>query len=205
MNKQLALRLTGLFLGTALMALGIELIVLANCGSDSVSTLILGLLQHSDLAFGRWSQLISGSLILLALVLDRKILGFGSIVNALLLGQLILFFDGLLVSYFSSSENLLLSFMGFVVMAFGTAIYLFADLGSGPMEAVMLILNNKFAFSLKKSRIILDFIFVAVGFLLGGPLGLGTIFAVFLLGPLIEVFLKFLKGEKKIFPALKKF
>jgi uncharacterized membrane protein YczE len=42
---------------------------------------------------------------------------------------------------------------------------------------------------LKNGRIVLDFVIVAVGVLLGSSVGFGTVFAVFLLGPMIEWFL----------------
>lgn len=59
MNKQVFNRLGLVFTGTILMGVGIEIIVIANQGFDSVSTLILGLMNYSPLPFGRWSQLIS--------------------------------------------------------------------------------------------------------------------------------------------------
>lgn len=59
MNSHLLNRIFLVIVGTILMGLGIEMIVIANQGFDSVSTLILGLMNYSTLPFGRWSQLIS--------------------------------------------------------------------------------------------------------------------------------------------------
>ena len=59
MSKNFLSRIILVFLGTVLMGIGIEIIVVADQGFDSVSTLILGLMNHSTIPFGRWSQLIS--------------------------------------------------------------------------------------------------------------------------------------------------
>lgn len=59
MSKSFLSRLFLVIFGTILMGLGIEIIVVANQGFDSVSTLILGLMNYSTISFGRWSQVIS--------------------------------------------------------------------------------------------------------------------------------------------------
>lgn len=71
------------------MGIGIEIIVSANRGFDSVSTLILGLMNYSTISFGRWSQLLSLLFLLLTFLYKRRMLGIGSIINTLLVGETI--------------------------------------------------------------------------------------------------------------------
>ncbi|BCA84541.1 hypothetical protein EsVE80_00640 [Enterococcus saigonensis] len=181
--------------GTIIAGFGVQFIVAANMGSDSVSTLILGLLQHTSIPFGRWSQLISLTFLLSTFVYKREILGIGSVINTFLFGEAISFLAQFIQFEANRSFGLNFSYLivGFTLMALGTAIYLQADLGAGPVEGIMLCLCDKLNFPLKYSRILIDFTIVFVGFLLGGSLGVGTLLAVFALGPMIAGFIYFLE------------
>lgn len=186
MNKNKIVRLLVVIIGTIIMGIGIEIIVLANQGFDSVSTLILGLMNFSPIPFGRWSQLISLFFLLITFLYKRSMLGIGSIINTLLVGETISRTASWLQTVSFLQENVFASLAGFMVMALGTALYLSGGLGSGPLEGMMFCVCDKLDVSLQKSRILLDFLIVACGFLLGSSLGIGTLFAIFLLGPMIQ-------------------
>lgn len=81
-------------------------------------------------------------------------------------------------------------------MALGTALYLSGELGSGPLEGMMFCICDLLHISLQKGRVLLDFIIVISGVLLGGSFGLGTAFAIFLLGPMIQADISILKNIK---------
>lgn len=189
MNSHLLNRIFLVIVGTILMGLGIEMIVIANQGFDSVSTLILGLMNYSTLPFGRWSQLISLGFLLITFFYKRSMLGIGSIINTLLVGETISWAAPYLEGIVLLKDSLVASFLGFVVMALGTAIYLSGNLGSGPLEGMMFCTCELLGLSLQKGRIVLDFVIVAGGLLLKSSVGIGTLFAIILLGPMIQRFL----------------
>lgn len=198
MNRNFLIRLSLVIVGTILMGIGIEIIVVANQGFDSVSTLILGLMNHSALPFGRWSQLISVLFLLITLFYQRSILGVGSLINTFLVGETISRTAPVIQSINSPANNLFFSLVGFCIMALGTAIYLTGGLGSGPLEGMMFCVCNLLQLSLQKGRVLLDFIIAVIGVLLGSSVGLGTLFAIFLLGPMIQFFLAvFRRGNWK--------
>lgn len=195
--KQSIYKVLIVLLGTVLMGVAIQLIVTANQGVDSVSTLILGLVKHTTIPFSRWSQLISLLFLLITFLYDKQLLGFGSLINAVFVGEAIRVSEPILSELSFIQNSLLASFLGFVLMALGTAIYLSADFGSGPLEGMMLSVCGILKLSLKNGRIALDFVIVAVGLLLGSNVGMGTLFAVFLLGPMIEWFLIIISNYRK--------
>lgn len=197
MNKNIFSRLVLVIVGTILMGIGIEVIIVANQGFDSVSTLILGLMNHSALPFGRWSQLISVLFLLITFIYKRSMLGIGSIINTFLVGETISRTAPAIQAIDVLSNNILASLLGFCVMALGTAIYLRGELGSGPLEGMMFCVCDLLHLSLQKGRILLDFMIVVSGVLLGSTIGLGTLFAIFLLGPMIQSCLAVLKQSKK--------
>lgn len=186
-------RLLLVIVGTILMGIGIELIVLADQGFDSVSTLIIGLMNVLPIPFSRWSQLLSVLFLLITFLYKRNMLGIGSIINTFLVGETISRVALLFQSWNWLQGNLYFSFLGFVIMSFGTALYLSAELGSGPLEGLMFCVCDKLTISLQKGRVALDFLIVVCGFLLGSSLGLGTFLAIFFLGPMIQGFLTFLQ------------
>ncbi|MDT2601293.1 YitT family protein [Enterococcus hulanensis] len=196
MSKNFLSRIILVFLGTVLMGIGIEIIVVADQGFDSVSTLILGLMNHSTIPFGRWSQLISIVFLLVTFFYKRSMLGVGSIINTLLVGETINRIAPTVQSIDVLQNNILASLLGFFIMALGTALYLSGELGSGPLEGMMFCICDLLHISLQKGRVLLDFIIVISGVLLGGSFGLGTAFAIFLLGPMIQADISILKNIK---------
>lgn len=193
MSKSFLSRLFLVIFGTILMGLGIEIIVVANQGFDSVSTLILGLMKHTAIPFGRWSQLISFLFLLITFLYNRRILGIGSLINTFLVGETINRTADVFQSIEIFQNSMASSFLGFCLMALGTAIYLTGGLGSGPLEGMMFCVCDRLQVSLQKGRIILDFIIVISGILLGGTFGIGTLFAIILLGPMIQFYVSLLK------------
>ncbi|MDT2658886.1 membrane protein [Enterococcus hulanensis] len=196
MSKNFLIRIIPVFLGTVLMGIGIEIIVVADKGFDSVSTLILGLMNHSTIPFGRWSQLISMVFLLVTFFYKRSMLGIGSIINTLLVGETINRTASTVQSIDLLQNNIFASLLGFFIMALGTALYLSGELGSGPLEGMMFCICDLLHLSLQKGRVLLDFIIVISGVLLGGSFGLGTAFAIFLLGPMIQADISILKNIK---------
>ncbi|MBO0411540.1 membrane protein [Enterococcus hulanensis] len=196
MSKNFLIRIIPVFLGTILMGIGIEIIVVADQGFDSVSTLILGLMNHSTIPFGRWSQLISIVFLLVTFFYKRSMLGAGSIINTLLVGETINRIAPTLQSIDVLQNNIFASLLGFFIMAVGTALYLSGELGSGPLEGMMFCICDLLHISLQKGRVLLDLIIVISGVLLGGSFGLGTAFAIFLLGPMIQADISILENIK---------
>ena len=148
-------------------------------------------MQHTAIPFGRWSQLISFLFLLMTFLYNRRILGIGSLINTFLVGETINRTANIFQSIDFFKNSMGSSVLGFCVMALGTAIYLTG--GLGPLDGMMFCVCDCLQVSLQKGRIILDFIIVVSGILLGSTFGVGTAFAIFLLGPMIQFCLSLLK------------
>jgi len=194
---KLAKRIVFTILGSTICGVGVKLIVVANAGFDSISTLILGIMNEiqawSTISFGTWSQILSILFLLVTFFWNRSLLGIGSIINGLIVGATVNVLAPLFKNYVATSYDLVISMIGFILMAFGTAVYLASDLGSGPTEALMNCLVTHFQWSLRCARVVLDSSFIALGFLMGAKVGFATLIAMFGLGPLIQLFLKQIK------------
>ena len=76
-----------------------------------------------------------------------------------------------------------------------------SDAGTGPNDLVAVVISDKLSKPFGRTRIIVDFCFVAIGFALGGAVGIGTIISAFLVGPVAGAFLPY--SEKLVNRLLK--
>ena len=80
-------------------------------------------------------------------------------------------------------------------MGFGTAIYVGVDAGAGPRDSLMLALSRIGKTSLRWSRTLLESTTAVIGWLLGGPLWLGTIVIAATIGPAVQLAFKVLRDK----------
>ena len=92
--------------------------------------------------------------------------------------------------------------LGCLILAYGMTIVIKSDAGTGPNDLVAVVISDKLHRKFSIVRVIVDVLFVLVGFLLGGSFGIGTIICAFLVGPVAGFFLPV--NEKLVQSVLKK-
>ena len=80
---------------------------------------------------------------------------------------------------------------GCVILAYGMTIVIKSDAGTGPNDLVAIVISDKLHAKFSLVRIIVDACFIAVGWLLGGTFGIGTVICAALVGPVAGVFLAY--------------
>ena len=126
--------------------------------------------------------------------LDRRRLGAGTIMNALLVGifvDIFMLFDIFALLPLSFAPVLLLA--AIVVTGIGLGVYISAGLGEGVSDAMMIYLHNKFNLQVRWVRMLMDFIYLILGALLGGQLGIGTVLSMLFTGIIIDKTLTFMQ------------
>lgn len=185
-------------LGTVIVSVAISLLVNGQYGVDTISTLLLGIMNFVDLPFWVLSMTLNIVILLTTLILDRSELGIGSFINALGRSYLLKFlnpvFAGLALSF--SSYSMIAAVLGPILFGVGGAIYVSSGLGAAALEALTNIVDTRTETSIKLIRMVLDGLFVLVGVLLGAPLGIGTVLCVLLIGPTLEFTLKIIDQMK---------
>lgn len=175
-------------IGTFIAAIGVRLIVVSGLGADAISTLVLGILQHVPLKFGTVSMLFNGIILVIVFFYDRKMIGFGSIINSFGLGFCLNILDWAGILHTIPSGTGYFSIIaGSIIFGIGTGIYLLADAGSAAYESLMILLKRLLKSSVKIARIVLDAMIFLTGFLLGGHIGFGTLIVLLLMGPSLEM------------------
>ncbi|MCM1268704.1 MAG: hypothetical protein NC302_12450 [Bacteroidales bacterium] len=198
--KEVLLRVVILLVGLTIAHLGVTLFLLTNLGADPFNVLVQGIFRTVSAMTG-WSLLTHGYthvaicflIILALLVVDRSYIKIGTILCMVCGGPIIDFFTKMLQFLFPPERTLWFKLpilaLGCVILAFGMTIVIKSDAGTGPNDLVALVISEKSHKKFSIVRIIVDVSFVAVGFLLGGAFGIGTIVCACLVGPAAGLFL----------------
>ena len=200
--KEILIRIIILFVGLCIAHLGVTLFLLADLGADPFNVLVQGIFRtlSSFLSFpllthGNTHVVICFLIILALLVIDRSYIKIGTILCMIFGGPIIDFFTVILAAPFANMNSLILKILvnglGCAILAFGMTIVIKSDAGTGPNDLVSIVLSDKLKKNFGVIRIIVDVSFVAVGFVLGGSLGIGTLICAFLVGPVANIFLPF--------------
>ena len=199
LGKRIAMSLFGVII----CAISVGIFKIAALGVDPFQSFMAGLDAVVPIKFGTLYVITNAVLLLFALVFDRHYIGIATFINLFLLGYITQFTYEYLQSVIvdpSIAFRMICLVTGVVIICFGSAFYMTADLGVSTYDAIALIICNtwkkgKFQYV----RIITDLICVIAGCVLfiisGGSFsqiptiaGIGTIITAFFMGPLIEFF-----------------
>lgn len=185
-----AVRTAFLVLGLALFAAGIVLLLESGLGLSPWDVLNQGLSEHTALSFGTANVVVALLVLVVAYALGAR-LGPGTVANAVLIG---LFVDGLLqvdaltgLSESSLPARVAMLAGGILVIGAGSALYIGASMGAGPRDSLMLVLAQRSRTRIGIVRTLLEAAVTALGFALGGTVGIGTLAFVLGIGPAIEL------------------
>ena len=198
--KEWLIRVVILMVGLTIAHLGVTLFLLTALGSDPFNVLIQGLFRTLStltgwtlLTHGRVHVAVSLLIILVLLLADRSYIKIGTVLCMVCGGPIIDFFTMLLSPLFLHFSSLpvrvIILALGCVILAYGMTIVIKSDAGTGPNDLVAIVISDKLHKKFSIVRIIVDVCFVAVGWLLGGTFGLGTIVCAALVGPVAGFFL----------------
>ncbi|MGO4889798.1 YczE/YyaS/YitT family protein [Anaerobacillus sp. MEB173] len=178
-------------LGLIILSIGISFTILAGLGTGAWDALNVGLSQQIGFTVGNWVIIIGVLLIVINAFLLKARPEVVSIITVILIGYFIDFWLlYALVNWYPEPfyYQVMVLIIGVVLMALGIAIYLQAEFAVIPIDRLMIAIRRRTGFSLMVSKTIGEVIALVFAFLVGGPIGLGTIVATFSIGPLIQVF-----------------
>lgn len=193
--RDLAERVLQLLVGLFLYGFALALMIRGAIGVSPWDVLSLGVVNHLPLGYGTVTVAISFLVLVLWIPLRQR-LGVGTLLNSLLVGPSADI--GLLITPAVPSVWIgsIVFVSGLVLLAFATGLYIAADLGPGPRDGLMTGLVRITGLPVWLARTIIEGGVLLIGFLLGGPVGVGTILFAFGVGPLIGLFLPFFERAR---------
>jgi len=190
-------------LGVIICAVSVGVFKIAALGVDPFQSLMSGLDSLIPIPFGTLYVIVNLVLLTFSLVVDRSKIGLATFINLFLLGYITEYTYAFLQTVIVAPSMLVrvaCLLVGIVVICFGSALYMTADLGVSTYDAVAIALAGKWKLApFQYCRIATDVVCVVSGvalFLLAGGTvaaiptiaGVGTIITAFFMGPLIEFF-----------------
>lgn len=185
---RLARRLTQLVVGLILYGLSLALLIRPALGNAPWDVLHQGMAQNLPISIG--TALIAMSVVVLVLWIPlRELPGLGTVANALLIGLSTDFFLGIIARPDPVAVRVALTVAGVLLSGVATALYIGSQFGPGPRDGLMTGLHRRTGVSIRAVRTGLEITVVALGFLLGGTVGFGTVLYALAIGPLAQAFL----------------
>lgn len=185
---RLPLRLATLMIGLTGFGAGLAMIIRAGLGAAPWDVLSVALGDLTGLTVGTLTILTS-FVVLLAWIPLRQQPGIGTFANAIWVGvsmDLTLLVlpeaDGLL-------PGLALLLGGLLLNAVADAVYIGAQLGPGPRDGLMTGIHHRFGLPIGPVRAVIEISVLALGWVLGGPVGLGTVLYALGIGPIVHLVL----------------
>ena len=198
MTHRSALAWARLFAGLWLFAAGVVLGLRSGLGVSPWDVLHDGIRQVTPLSFGAATVLVGVVLVAVALTAGIRP-GPGTLANMVAIG---VFADAMLATGIardldagSLPPRLAAVVAGVGLVALGSALYIGAGLGSGPRDSLMLAISARTRARVGMVRALIEASVLAVGWLLGGAAGVGTILFAFGIGPAVELAFRLLRVE----------
>ncbi len=187
-RNALLVRYAMFVLGLALMSFGAAVMIKADLGVTPWDTLHIGLQKTFGLTVGMWTQIAGAVIIFLAWALAKIRPNHCMILNMILCGLFLDLFLWMNVIPHAETfvEQLLLFLGGLLTFTFGIGLYISPRLGAGPRDTFMLALHEWMGWSIQRVRLFIEVGVLVVGWLLGGPVAIGTLLIALLTGPIIQ-------------------
>ena len=192
------------FAGVFGMGFFLSFLVMCDLGTDPCTFMNRSISSRIGLSFGNWQLLLNSVMFLIVLLLKRKLIGWGTLFNMILVGYYVDFFtwiwrnniaDHIFTDAPSRWAIFLLALLFFMISA---AVYINADTGVAPYDGIPIILTDAATSHLPQIpktaiRICWDGLAIIIGILFGGVPIVGIILMALFLGPLITLVGKKLK------------
>lgn len=179
-------RLVQLYLGLILYGFSASLMVIAKLGLSPWDVFHQGLAKHSGLAIGTWSILVGLFVLLLWIPLHERP-GIGTVSNVVFIGGTMDVVLGHISPPHGLTVRIVCLVLGVFLNGVATGAYIGAGLGPGPRDGLMTGLAAR-GHSIRVVRTALEATVLAIGWLLGGTVGFGTLLYAVAIGPLAHVF-----------------
>jgi uncharacterized membrane protein YczE len=164
------------------------LLVEAHLGLDPWDVFHQGLSRRTPLSIGSAVIVVSGVVLLLWIPMRQR-LGLGTISNAIVIGIAIDVTLALVPAPVGLGWRAIVMVGAVVLNGLATGLYIGAGLGPGPRDGLMTGLAARGRFSIRAVRTAIEVTVLALGWLLGGTVGIGTVVYALAIGPLAQIFI----------------
>ncbi len=176
------------FVSLFINGLGVYLTIHANIGAGPWDVLNLGVSRTLGIMYGNASIAISLTILAIDIFMKEPI-GLAMIIDALTVGKAVDFFNWINIVPTPKSliASIIMMFIGLVIIAYTQFTYMWAALGCGPRDTLLVGLKKHIKkIPIGAVSICLLSCATFIGWLLGGQVGIGTLICAFCAGPIMQ-------------------
>ncbi|MBQ2880344.1 MAG: hypothetical protein IJE27_06575 [Anaerotignum sp.] len=186
-------------LGLFIFSIGVYLTIEANIGLAPWDCLSMGVSGRVGYSYGIVHTVISIIILAVDILLKEKI-GYGTILDALLVGNYVDLIDRIVpMPQFSNIPiSCIMVIVGLFIMGYGQYFYMDAAQGCGPRDSLLIALGKRFPRTpIGVVQTVMVGIALLIGWLLCGPVGIGTFISVFGMGTALQIVCKIMHFEPR--------
>ena len=187
--RSASVRGSALLLGLTGYGFSMAVMVRAGLGLDPWDVFHQGLALKTGMTIGIASAVV-GVAVLLGWIPLRNRPGVGTVANVIVIAVTVDAALAILPTPTSLVLRVAMMVGAVVLNAISTVLYIGAGLGPGPRDGLMTGLVVRTGLSVRLIRTSIEATVLAVGWLLGGTVGVGTLLYAFGIGPLVQFFVR---------------
>ncbi|SFA38584.1 hypothetical protein SAMN05192569_1001134 [Parageobacillus thermantarcticus] len=172
------------FVGLLIMSFGIVLTIKADLGCAPWDVLHIGLYRKFGLTIGTWSMIVGVAVLTASALLLKQFPRIGAFLNMIFVGIFIDLY--MMIPYLRTPHTLIgklvMLLVGIVITGYGMGIYISANIGAGPRDSLMLALTELTGWKVQYIRIAMEGLVLFFGWVLGGPVSIGTLIFCVMIG-----------------------
>jgi uncharacterized protein (TIRG00374 family) len=177
--------------GCVCFSLGVKLFIDADLGVDPFHAMTLGLVRVVDVPYlqvGFMDASVTLVLLILWMAWNKRLPPLSTFITMVLVGGLIDLWSwlGIEADTGSLGSRVLPMLAGLVLNAYGSALIIMSGIGIRVVDLVALTLVNRLGWRFYRAKLSLEAGFLAIGFVLGGPVGIAALAFVLVVGPFVE-------------------
>ena len=170
--------------------MGLGLVITGANGLPGWDVFHQGLSERTPLSIGS-AVIAVGAVLLVAMWILKEPIGAGTIANVFVIGLVLDATLWLIEEPDNWWLGALMTLTGPLVVALGSGFYLGVRMGSGPRDGMMTALDKR-GITMWKARFGIEATVIVVGLILGGTIGWGTVWFMFIIGPSVQLAVKHL-------------
>ena len=199
MRKRIVLEWLQIVAGLLVFSFGVHLTIYANIGLAPWDCLGMGIAKHTPLNYGLAMTAMSVVILLIDILMGEKI-GCGTVIDALLTGNFVELFNRLnpLPENHSLRLGICSILAGLAIMAIGQWLYMRSGQGCGPRDSLLVGLGRRLdKIPIGIVELLLWAAVLLTGWLLGGPVGAGTLVSTFGAGLVMQLVYSLIRFEPR--------
>ncbi len=175
-----------LALGLILFTVGTVIIMNSGMGYGPWELFHAGIACHIPLTVGQVG-IVTGAVIVMADLLMKEAVGIGTLANMVFIGLLMDWMLPIIPRMEGAVPGFFYMVLGLLILGLGSYFYIQAGFGAGPRDTLMVALRRHTQLPVGVSRFAIEITVALLGWLFGGPIGVGTMITAVGLGSVIQI------------------